>query len=261
MTNLESFEGPQNLIDWSRSAIIEAQKVVASFINKENFPQVVEFNSTTGKYALKVKQTAPIPDDIARRLTEALNNARNSFDQSLFAASAIIGKPIKDAHYPWADNPGKDMGWKLEGKNPLKPRICPEFWDLIRSQEPYPTGNGYSGGNDLIRQVAIIANKKHTVGIRTGCGVSSRNLTLDFETREGGINFVGTPWCSMNNEIELLTWHGDVPKRNLQGNLAFYIAMNVPPPAGAMNALAVVENFIDKAQSVLDGFKDICTIA
>ncbi|WP_309753162.1 hypothetical protein [Novosphingobium sp.] len=251
--DLSSFENPQQLIDWAHEAIIEADFATQDFVNDKNIIILIKHNPEAGISAAVVRQINPIPDFITRKLTEALNNLRNSFDQSLFAACQAIGSPVRDAHFPWANNPIPDLDWKLKGSKPSKPKIPLEMWDVIRLQEPYPTGESYPGGNDVIRQAAKIANSKHTIGLSIGAAAERFETTLRGAIPNG--LRIGPGWNPVDNDLELFTWPFGEPEPHLKGSLALYVRFSAPPPVGRMHAAEVLELFKHKAQSVLDALK------
>lgn len=258
MVGLEAFRRPQTTIKWAEDAIEEIAVCADGYFLRECF-QIVNEPEGDGVYVHKLVQAEPLPDIIPRRATEALNNLRNAFDQIVFAACTTIGRPVKkDAHFPWADNPGKDLQHKLEGKNPQQPKIPPEFWDIIRAHEPYPRGNGYSGGNDLIRDIARTANRKHTVGVL----VQPEPVFIDFPGIIGspGIEWVqiGGGWDPLKNELILARYKGtNVRFGNVYG-FRFKLNFDVPPPTGEVNVHEALSALLDKAQSVLESFKQRC---
>jgi hypothetical protein len=248
-----AFEGAQQLIDWAKAAINEADEVASAFINDDNYTPLIHHNPESGRSTLIIRQIEPIPEIVTRRLTEALNNLRNSFDQSLFAACKAINQPVKDAHYPWADNAGVDLKWKLEGKPTAKPKIPPDLWGVIRSQHPYPTGDGYPGGDDVIRQLATLANRKHTIGFEIGTQINGTKIMMRQPT---ATNLTFRPeWNSVENHLELFFWQYGQPEPKLDCDLGLHITFDAPPPVGQLTASDALEAFTNKAQGVLDGFK------
>jgi len=85
-------------------------------------------------------------------------NTREAWNQAVYAACVSIEKvPSKgNLHFPWRSSPS-DLNETLK-RGP----IPSEFWDVIRGEEPYPTGDGYTGGNDAIKEISKLANDKHT---------------------------------------------------------------------------------------------------
>ncbi len=50
-------------------------------------------------------------------------------------------------------------------QNLLKYKTDTRLWDTFKSHEPYKRGDSYSGGDNIIRSLAAMANDKHTVGL------------------------------------------------------------------------------------------------
>jgi hypothetical protein len=250
------FAPPQKHIEWGEEAFSDGERIFQGFFgNKDNFPCVREKDPETGGVRGRVYLANPLPDGLERKLTEIVNNARHSFDQSLFAACAAIGKPVNDGHFPWAINPTDLDKWKLVGKHPSKPKIPPELWDVLRSHEPYYGGDNYTGGNNIIRELAALANSKHTIGIVAGMALP-RMTVRDLNLRTApGFQFLGGPWDSVKNEG--IIWRDPTGQAEISANyqITFHVRFDVPPPLGAVDASAAARDFLDKAQRVLKDLK------
>lgn len=172
MGNLGAFEKPQKLIDWAIRARAEAEDAFQSFIRAENFATVIESEGETGYFVRKVVVANFAPDIIEERITDAINNTKNSFDQSLFAACDAISKPRGDGHFPWVDGEHL-LQRKLEGGKAGKEAIPSELWDVLRAQQPYPRNDLDQRGDTIVRTMARLANNKHTIGTAIGCNVAS----------------------------------------------------------------------------------------
>ena len=263
MSKLSAFDEPQKTIKWAEKAIDEGEAIRESTITKKSFATVSNFDATTGETITKVIMKGSISDDIGRKYTEALNNLRNSFDQSIFAAASAIGKPMKDAHYPWADNPGKSLDARLKGTGKPGKTIPVELWDTIRAHEPYATSPAYPGGNDLIRQLAAIANAKHTVGFKTDAALATiMHPSARIERFEGGghvrIAPFGETWDPVKNEIIVRRTKNAVLKSDNKYRITFYIAFDAPSPVGDVPAELALRVFAQEAQNVLDTLKARC---
>ncbi|MEZ0171224.1 hypothetical protein [Microvirga sp. TS319] len=257
MVGLEAFQRPETTINWAKEAIDEVCAGAVEYFSSGSF-QLVDETEADGVHVHKLVQVRPLPEVIPQRATEALNNIGNAFDQTLFAACAAIGRPGQEAHYPWADNPGKDLKRRLEGNNPEQPTIPPEFWDIIQAHEPYPRGEDYPGGDDLIRDLAKIANRKHAMGVLVQCKPAS----ISFPGVRGspGIEWVsiGGDWDPLKNELVLARYKGTHVKFGDRYEFVFGLSFDVPPPAGNVNVPDALGMFLAKAQSVLDSFNQRC---
>ena len=218
---------------------------------------IVEQEVETGDTVKKIVQLKPIPDVVEGRLTDAFNNARNSFDQALFAACTAIDQPIADGHYPWACYPS-DLEWKFQNQKTGKQHIPVELCDTFRRQQPYPTGDGYEGGDTFIRSMATLANRKHTVGIDVGCnvmGVMTGPITINGPGKL--FTVPSAKWDPVKKEIVLVRWNGFVPNFKQEPTVSFYVAFDAQTPLGLANHDAVrsIELFTKFAQRVVDDLK------
>ena len=250
---LAAFDRPSETLGWAREAINDLNLTLTGFFNNQPFSTVIEPDPETGHEVHKIKLLTPIPNGVPRRATEALNNVKNAFDQTTFAACAAIGKrPKKDIHFPWRLNP-TDLERVFDKKDAVIP---PELRDVFRGHQPYPTGEGYSGGDDGIREVARIANLKHTVGL----GITGRVPMMRWPDVSHA-SFVRAPmprWDPVKNEMILLIVDaGAKVKHNHE--VAFYVALNEPGPLEGEPILGALSAFLQKAEQVLIDLKLCCT--
>lgn len=204
---MPSFAKARQSIDWAGKAIDDLHGIFESFFQTARTSQFCEsdFDGTGKLFKIRLESPFP-PDDAERRATEALNNLRHAFDQAVFAACVAVHKtPRKDVHFPWRTNP-TDLQRVFESR---KNEISPEFWDTLRGQEPYPRGEGYPGGDDVIREIARIANRKHTVGI----ALLGHVVEISFgEVQAQGVEKLEilTPsWDPVKNEMILARFLGE----------------------------------------------------
>lgn len=258
MGSLSSFDNPQKLIDRANRAVTNADSAFGAWLkDKGNLANVIEVDAQTGEKVRKVVVRVPVPDAVEEEITNAINNARNAFDQILFAACAAIGKPVKDGHYPWVTDPD-DLERKFKHVKTGKELIPSELWDVFRAQQPYPASEGHSGGDTYVRTMATFANRKHTIGIEVGCSLSSVTFhggVIDADTK--GITFGPARFDPDSQEIFLYRWRGDHPKLNKEPDLTLYIAFDATAPEILRTRTAVdgVMLFIEAAQRALDALK------
>lgn len=254
------FDTSRELIKWGNAALLEAEKSIEGFFSDNHgVASLIEADPATGEQVFKVKLIRPVPSIFARKITEAINNARNAFDQTLFAACSVINIPIKDAHYPWASDLVDLRKWKLEGKDPGRPKIPRDFWDIIIAHEPYRRTDGHAAGDDIIRSMAQFANRKHTIGVTVGAEVGSVASGINKIIKKNGTMSLMVPcWDPVNNEIELIRWTGPKPHLDVNYTLKFCVGLDAAPPIGGMPAVNPVRAFLIKAQIVLDSFEARC---
>jgi hypothetical protein len=254
------FDDPREVLDWAREGIKELDASCSAFLNTDIYRQVREIDSNTGQELFKIVCITKMPVEIRRKATEALSNTRHAFDQALFAACCAIGKhPKESIYFPWAVSPD-DLEYKLGARN-LKPgkqpKIPPEFWPRLRSFEPYRRGNTYSGGEDGIRALAQIANRKHTVRLNFSARAATITEEIHIDVLSDGQSYESlcTPvWDTVKNEIVLARYTPGA-KFQTKYRLNLYVAFNEAAPLKEAPVVNTLSAFVAKAQSVIDGLE------
>lgn len=252
---------PQKLLQWAQRAHGSARLLWQEFALDAEHRLVTEEDAKAGCKIQKVVLLGIMPVDIEEHATNSLTHLRNMFDQMLFAACNAIGKPVRDGHYPWAASP-TDLERRLVNKKTEKETIPREFWDLIRSQEPYPASDTHEGGNTLVRAMATLANTKHTVGLEiTGAGhVNLGSVTFH---GPGTIIFTGLPMprkpIPYKDGIELMRYSagavGPEPGYGYRVDVNIGFDESAPTELRFIPALDAILEFGLYAESCLNGFK------
>lgn len=257
MSSSSHFDSAIEVLDWAGEAIQELKVIHDAFFNSGNFRELREFDADASQNILKVKLVSKLPSSIPRKATEALLHIKHSFDRSLYAACLAIGKlPKGNLYFPWAESPD-DLEYRLgakakAGKVP-KLIIPKELWDVLRGFEPYGRSDAYTGGNNLIRELAKIANRKHT-------------LRLNFSAEVGGIEYPAFSgpmtgpatfemckphWDTVKNEVIIAKFPSSL-QTDYKYALHLGIAFNEAPPLKGKNLIAALNDFLTKAQTVLE---------
>lgn len=242
-----NFETAQNTLDWAKEALNELRETFSAFLAQPGVGEfVAEFDPQTQVNEFKFRLLKTLPPLISRRGNEALLNIRHSFDQATYAACVrIAGRRRKDVHFPWANCP-RDLEIRMEGKN-----VPQGIREVFRRQEPYPTSDSYSGGNDLVRSLARVANDKHTVGFN----LSARTTFTSGPAFVGGIlrqmTVGGFPWDPVKNEKVIAKWVGQAKIKGQcsAGLIILLEAKRLPKPVEAVWGLtqfaAAAEKFME----------------
>lgn len=265
MTAGRGFDRPKESIRWAREAIDDLDAIVADYTaTKTRGPQllptkpylkIVDLDRETGNEIHKLKIVFPVPGLATRRANEALQNIRNSFDQALYSACARIGKVSRkgNLHFPWCTSPSD-----LKGRLAAPKNVIPdEFKVLIGAEHPYPTGDSYAGGDDTIRELAHLANGKHTVGLSIATA-SATERPPSAITRAGWFH-VRPPggWYAMKKEIFLC----EVPPRSQVNDdyiVHLEVAFDVTPPLGNIPASRILREFAHRSKSFTEKLERHC---
>lgn len=247
------FAPPRDSITWAKEAARKLDIEATRFFKTNPTSVITELDANTGENVQKVRITKDIPKDIIRFATEAINNTKNAFDQSTFAClTALLGhEPAsRDTFFPW--------GTDLSNFNEVYKRrkIDERLKDVFAKQEPYYRSEAYSGGNDIVRAVAKIANSKHTVGFYVEaipCGMG-----VEGEIRTDGPMDVFLPrWNAEKNEAEFMRWKG-CPKIDANYSFAFQILFKESPLPHPVNAVTGIGAFIKSADEFTDMAQGRC---
>lgn len=246
------FAPAEESIDWAEGAISELHTLIDAYFKRDVAEIVTEIDPDTGDNVQKLKFTADIPKNFRRKATEALNSARHSFDQSVFAARNILSKrSAKGVNYPWAAKP-TDLDRLLRERG-----IDPRLWDTIRAHEPYPTSDAYAGGHDLTRTLATIANNKHTVGLSvTGLITQFRAPDIIAHAVQN-LQFGNPKWDPRKNEAELVRWQGDLEVKG-DYKFRFVICLKDARLSQPVDVLLALRHFTQKAKTACETIKAKC---
>jgi hypothetical protein len=222
-------------------------------VKNDAFIEATEFDAETGENVRKLKLIKPIPLDVSGFLRSAFLDIKHSFDQSLFAAAQSAGCARFRKNYPWANTPDGVKGI-IESRQTDKHSALPGFLiDEVLRQEPYATGEGFAGGNDLIREIAKMVNDKHTVGFRVSASVS-RTIMRNVSIR-GPVSSPMSGWDPVKEELVLARMKPGSSFSYQECSLSVQILFKSAGDIGKVSAIPAAKQFADRAQVALNGFK------
>ena len=136
------------------------QNSVARFLESDPFDQFTEIDPESGYIAHKIRINRKTPDSWRRLTFRILTDIRHAIDQAMFAATSAIS-PITiedDIYFPWARSP-TDLEYRMV-------KIPAALHNVVRRLEPYPRGDGYTGGDDTVFAVRdVVGPNKHRITI------------------------------------------------------------------------------------------------
>ncbi len=213
---------------------------------------VVETDPQTGEHIHKFKLVREPPADIKHLFRNALLDVKHSFDRPLQAAVHAQGFRGFDRNYPWTET---IIGLKKtlrKRQSKKKTAVSIPILKEIFRQHPYSGSPSAASGQDLVREIANMANDKHSIGFEVSASVHSLSITggMFFNT---GIEFGG--WDSVKKEL--------IVARSAPDGRAFYgdtklttdIFFNRTGDLGQIPAWIALWHFADRAQVCLEGFK------
>jgi hypothetical protein len=238
-------------------------KLCGEYFAQSPFRNVIEVDAEAGQKIVKIQAVDGIPDIIVKSAMSATETIKNAFDQAMYAACYAVGAPPKkDVFFPWCANP-RDLEHKLgaipgvpSSKN--KDRIPEQLRAVLRTLEPYPKGHGYTGGDTIVRELAELANRKHTFNL-------SHTLRMDevlfpsFSGRlTGPFSLPMARWDTVKNEIVLMRLPVSAPDPKADAALKFQVCFD---ERGSINGHPVgpaLQHFHMKAQRAIGALEAEC---
>lgn len=252
--NMSAFDEVREQINWAETRIEVARIEIAQYIQHDAFRFVQEVNAQTGEHVRKIVLVKDVPMSIKGYLRNAVVDLKHSFDMSLHAAVGELGNSRFDKNFPWADSPkgvrGIINGWQSKDKTKVPQAIIDEIW----RQEPYATGEGYSGGEDLTREVAKMANNKHSIGIGASAQIQSVSFTNITVISATSFSLMEA-WNPKKKELVLSRHIGLVSYDDpaVTGNVIFERVGRIGPLAAIPTAIS----FLERAKLCVEGFEAV----
>ncbi len=247
------FDPAKNSLKWGREALAEFNDICDSFFDISTYEEVPDIDPKTGDVLIKLKPRRTFEINCAaRKATEAILNIKNAFDQA--AHAVVVTKAPRftgsTSYFPWTDTPD-GLERRLVGKSC---KIPESLWATFRELEPYGTGDGHTGGDDFSRNLAKIANRKHTVGIVVAPEVHRTNITVSDISGVGGIKSQHPKWNSVTNEIEVMRISKDC---KVNYNCAIYLDVffDKTTPLERISVSMAVSVFVAKANNAIEALQ------
>lgn len=203
MTPKEGFESAQFLVAWANTQFQELDVLLKSFGDSSPGTVLKEFNPKNGM-TVKVR-FSPIPHRIRGLANNIVKDLRDALDQATFAATLhITGSGRKrNAHFPFGSSPADfDRAISLNQCRDIPPELYP----VLKSFEPYPTGDDYAGGNNYLRLLGQISGPhKHRFTLAPAVDVATTQISnFYFSAGDDGMELMPGDGVTKNNEYVLI---------------------------------------------------------
>lgn len=248
-----NFRPAEESIEWAETALSEFESAFGKFFRPENTTLIEEFDPIKDMTWVKIKVQGEIQtSSIKRHVVDCLLHSRHSFDQVINLASDTITGRRGKRNFPWSDSRTDLIRHRLKA-------IPKELWGAIEVQEPYPTGNGDTSAQNLIRALANYSNNKHSVGFI----VKPWGWMLDAETLfiPKGVRRViamGPNWCPVKKEVVLYAYSGAKVYFNEQAQPGLSICFDMPKFPHPPDVGFALNLFLGAAKCNLDLVKAAC---
>ncbi|MEO0955680.1 MAG: hypothetical protein AAFY12_11855 [Pseudomonadota bacterium] len=250
------FDTIQEEIDWARGCAERASAIVDSYLEEDPFSKVIKIDPATGEHVHVIKMIDAPPNTIRHLVRNSVLDLKYAYDRSIYCAARRFG--IDSGTYPWADSRN---GFKARIRKRLeKPatRLPNALIKELFRQKPYTTPPGPSGSPDLTREIAKMANGKHSIGIEIKPVVTGLDLSRGLFV--GGVSF-GGQWDPVNKELELFRHPAEAKVIPPQSKITIDIVFEHTGVLGTYEAFGLITQFADRAEACLKGFKRVCAAA
>lgn len=240
------FDSARLLLDGAREDIEKFESLEAVYANDpETAGLVREMDPKTGDKLVKLKVLKQPPRDLRRLSHHIVSDLRHALDQATFAASEIIlGSEPDSVYFPFAMNP-KDLAHRLK-------KIPPELHAFLAAQEPYPRGNGYPGGNNLLRLLGTLAGpNKHEVALNVGIHTTAVEMT---DVRG---ELFAAPWPRFDRTKNELVLFRIFPGGRVDYELfvPLHIAFRQSKGGDDVPIHALFRAWLEKVEAIIDGLE------
>jgi hypothetical protein len=238
----DSFASPKRRLARAKEQTADARTRLAEFLNSKPYASVVERNAR-GFDEYKVKLTRQIPGAITDLVYEAIEALRSALDQAIYVVAVAAKAKRPDLmHFPIADN-------ATEFENVLKGRtteLPPDILTLLRSFEPYESGNVLIWGLNRIRRQA-----SHRLIIPVG--TTSAALEILQATMSSPLPatvYTEARWDSAKDEI-IFAETGPNANFKYKVNLSFLISFGPVEALAGAPALDTLEVMADEVERII----------
>jgi len=255
---MDAFQEVQDQIDWAKTNIETGFKAFDEYVKNGAFSRVVEDDLKTGEKVGKIKLVKRVPNEVKGPFRNAILDLKHSFDMALHASAKTLGFHRFDKTYPWSDTENGLRGI-IESRQRNRDAKLPQILiDEIWRQKPYASGPKSPSGEYLIREIANMANGKHTIGLTVAAKIESYEISQHVRIDTKGGAALGGKWDPEKKELELYRASGDAAITDNNASVTAYIFFKRVGSAGQVPVNVAAETFADYAQLVLDGFKAVC---
>lgn len=176
----DRFESPKLLLEEARANIDDVKSGLDAYFAADPHAVVVDLEPETGYKLYKIKIVADVPGNIRVRAHSAITHMRHALDQACYQAAILLapGGGRSCTNFVFGDDPANlNKLLVTAGKH-----IPPALHGVIRSLEPYRTGEGHAGGNDKFWVLGKIAGPtKHRTIIEpvpSGAGFALNEMVI-----------------------------------------------------------------------------------
>ena len=198
----DPFESPRTLLEWAKADNNELEKQFREFVDANLTEDIIEYDPVTRIGIRKIKIRHEPPTEWRRIAYQSALHIRSALDHVVAAGIVKLSRDYPDKMMlPFSSNP-RDLDARL-----IVGKVPTEFHPLIKQLQPYPTGQDYEGGDNILCALNRVANiNKHVSTLGIGCNIGEMVIN--------NINIIGNAVVTgtinrENKTIELFKWIGE----------------------------------------------------
>jgi len=135
----DPFKDAKLRLQWGKKHIRDLKRRIRSFIKKDIYLHVHDYDSDRRQEVRKIRFTEPLPDEFALRIADVVANLRFALDYAVFA---ILKDKIPSKNHNLIKFPFADTRSDLQRGAALK-HFPEDIKPLFMSFNPYKTGNNF----------------------------------------------------------------------------------------------------------------------
>lgn len=250
-----SFESPKLLVQHAREDLGELIAIGKKIFTTTSHDNIVDRDPQTGHKRFKVKYTGQIPSRARYVGSNVLNNLRHALDQALVAsAEALTGRSCGKIYFPFANSPS-DLNGRL--RSDAYKDLPVSLHPILNALQPYPSGQGYVGGNDFLCAVTkVVGPNKHQITLNPGLDMGPEFRLDTLAVTSGQVYRMDIPpvWDITNGEAILATGSDDLDIK-YDFKVMFHIAFGDAGPMFRHPVIPVLHKFASEAERIVLGLE------
>ncbi|MBS1060771.1 hypothetical protein [Gluconobacter sp. Dm-44] len=249
-----AFAAPTERLEWVEGALKEMDQCLREFFIDNKTVYRTDFDPDTGESIYIASLPANIPSLAARKATEVINLVKETFDQCISSAQKSLGHPnFRDRKigFPW----GTDAT-QVEA-NIRQKGIDERFREVIFSHNPHFVGDDRNSADNYIRNIAQLANVKHTVGLAVRGDIESVTTPSIHIKSAKSFKILIPRWSFDKNEAELIRYIGDIDIKN-KYKIIYTVIFSDTKFIQPVNAMKGLLFFAQLANSLNESLKIKC---
>lgn len=239
----DPFDSARLHLEEAQENIRAFDELAASFIHRDNWTGIVDFDAKSGQHRAKVRFKTRLPRRLPMLAKRVFGDLRDSLDHALYASAKLTGtKPDpKRCKYPFGPTPVAVEAEIMEGRCD---DLHPDVLKIVITSAPYETGNRTLWAMNKVRN-------RDTHSILSPATVEGSGYRINSMRGDHSGLVVDPDWRSTRNE---LTFASFTLGPNAQVNVTPMLQVTLGPAFGfgSEPATAVFKTTLDVVSGLVD---------